>query len=275
MRERASAFVFIDPFRYSIDKYSQIWKQLKLSDGVLWREYQVNGFGEVKSVVVVPTKMKQIYLQKCHGLLSAGHQGWQKTLDRLKSIAYWIGMATDVKDYCRSCNHCVPAKQSLPPKVPLVKFPIGEPWKRIAMDVLEVPLNSKGNRYILVVQDYFTKWLEAFPMANQRAETIVEMLAMLAIHFCRFGIPQELHSDQGRNFESILVSSLCNAFAIKKTRTSAYHPQGDGLVERSNRILLDMLRSYVQRDDWEKYLPFMLYAYNTSIHSSTKALPLC
>ena len=108
-------------------------------------------------------------------------------------------MATDVKDYCRSCSHCVPAKQCLPPKVPLVKFPIGEPWKRIAMDVLEVPLNSKGNRYILVVQDYFTKWLEAFPMANQRAETIVEMLA---IHFCRFGIKQELHGDQGRNLKA-------------------------------------------------------------------------
>ena len=87
------------------------------------------------------------------------------------------------------------------------------------------------------------------------------MLAIhFAIHFCKF--------------ESILVSSLCNAFSIKKTRTSAYHPQGDGLAERSNRILLDMLRSYIQReDDWEKYLPFMLYAYNTSIHSSTKTLP--
>ena len=171
---------------------------------MLWREYQVNGFGEVQSVVVESTKMKQIYLQKCHDLLIAGHQGWHKTLDRLKIIAYWICMATDVKDYWRSCNHCVPLKQCLPPKVPLVKFPIGEPWKRIAMDVLEVTLNSKGNCYILVVQDYFTKWLEAFPMANQRAETIVEKLT---IHFCRFGIPQELHSDQGRNFESILVSN--------------------------------------------------------------------
>ena len=193
--------------------------------------------------------MKQIYLQKCHDLLSAGHQGWQKTLDRLKSIAYWLGIATDFKNYCRSCDHCVPAKQPLPPKVPLVRFTIGEPWQRIAMDLLEVPLNSKGNRYILEIQYYFTKWLEAFPMANQRAETIV---GMLAIHFCRFGIPQELHSDQGRNFESILVSTLFNAFVIKKTRTSAYHPQADGLVERSSRILLDMLRSYVQReDDWE------------------------
>ena len=97
---------------------------------------------------------------------------------------------------------------------------------------------------------------------------------MLAIHFCRFGIPQELHSDQGRNFESTLVSTLCNAFGIKKTRTFAYHPQAEGLVERSNRKLLDILRSYIQReDDWEKYLPFMLYAYNTSIYSSTDTLP--
>ena len=65
-------------------------------------------------------------------------------------------MATDGKNYCRSCDHCVPAKQPLPPKVQLVRFTIGEPRQRIAWDVLEFPLNSKGNRYILEIQDYFT-----------------------------------------------------------------------------------------------------------------------
>ena len=240
-------------------RYRQIWglEQFNLSNDILHRQYRVNGFGDERNVIMVPEKLKEYFLYKNHDWPSAGHFGWQKTLDRLKNVGYWVGMAKDVTDYCRSCSQCTPAKQPMPTKAPLINTPIGTAWQRIAMDVLEVPMNEKGNRYFLVMQDYFTKWLEAMPMQDQRAETIVEALILL---FCRFGVPKELHSDQGRNFESTLVSVLCKSFGIRKTRTSAYHPQGDGLVERSNRILLEMLRSYVEReDDWENifHLCFM------------------
>ena len=121
------------------------------------------------------------------------------------------------------------------------------------------------------MQDYFTKWLEAFPIPDQKAYRIVEILKSL---FCHLGVPKFLHSDQRRNFESLVVSNLCDFFGIKKTHTTPYHPQGDGLVERSNRILLDMLRSYVAREEqWEDFLPLMLYSYNTSHHSSILTTP--
>ena len=116
-----------------------------------------------------------------------------------------------------------------------------------------------------------TKWAEAVQIPNQTAAHITTELVKV---FSRYGIPDILHSDQGRNFESTILSQTLEAFGVSKSRTTAYHPAGDGLVERFNRSLLQMLRAYVQQhNDWEKYLPFMLYAYRTAVHSSTGVSP--
>ena len=105
---------------------------------------------------------------------SAGHRGWRKTLERLKRIAYWVGMASDVKEYCRSCERCMQAKQPVRPKAPLVNIPIGTVWERVAMDVMEVPINPKGNKYILVVQDYFTNgWKLFLCLIRKRIESSI------------------------------------------------------------------------------------------------------
>ena len=141
----------------------------------------------------------------------------------------------------------------------------------LAVDVLEVPMSSHGNRYLLVLQDYFTKWAEAIPMPDQTAERIVKVLIEV---FSHFGIPEILHSDQGRNFESTILKKTCSAFGIVKSRTTSYHPQGDGMVERFNRTLLQLLRAYVQQQsDWESQLPLLLYAYCTARHTSTHLSP--
>ena len=92
--------------------------------------------------------------------------------------------------------------------------------------------------------------------------------------FSHYWIPNILHSDQGKNFESAILSQTLEAFGVTKSHTMAYHPAGDGLVERFNHSLLQMLRAYVQQhNDWEKYLPFVLYAYRTAVHSSTGVSP--
>ena len=134
----------------------------------------------------------------------------------------------------------------------------------VAVDILEVPVSSNNNRYILVVQDYFTKWADARPIPDQTAVRITRELVHI---FAGYGIPEIIHSDQGRNFESTIIQQTMAAFGVKKTRTTAYHPQGDGMVERFNRTLLQLLRAYVdQQNEWEKYLPLALYAYRTSTH---------
>ena len=133
--------------------------------------------------------------------------------------------------------------------------------------------SSAGNRYILVIGDYFTKWKEAFAIRDMEAVTVARCLVNEVI--CRFGVPDSLHTDQGKNFESALVREICEVLGIKKTRTTPYHPQSDGLIERFNRTLLDMLSIAVRDDErcWDLHLPTILLAYRTSVHETTSATP--
>ena len=125
---------------------------------------------------------------------------------------------------------CQLSKAPLTNPAPLQPIIVTQPWEMVAVDVLKVPTSTKGNQYLLVVQDYFSKWPFAFPMPDQKAETIVQILRDNV--FTVIGPPQKLHSDQGRNFESHIMTDLCKAFGVKKSRTTLYHPMGDGLVER-------------------------------------------
>ena len=92
---------------------------------------------------------------------------------------------------------------------------------------------------VLVIQDYFTKWVEAFPLPNEQAVTVAEVLASEWV--CRYEAPQTLHSDQGRNFESEVFQKMCTLFGIDKTYTTHFHPQSDGQVERFNATLQKIL----------------------------------
>ena len=180
-------------------------------------------------------------------------------------------MLQDIEKYCRECTICQRTKPPIPTHVPLTTVPIGRPWEMVAVDVLEVPVSRHNNRYLLVIQDYMTKFAEAIPIPNQTAERITKELIKV---FSRYGIPDILHSDQGKNFESTILRQTLDAFGMTKSRTTAYHPAGDGLVERFNRSLLQMLRAYVlHQNDWEEYLPLVLYAYRTAIHTSTGVSP--
>ena len=128
----------------------------------------------------------------------------------------------------------------------------GYPMERLAIDILgELPLTHNGNKYILVISNYFTKWTEALPMQNIEACTVAKILVENVL--CRFGIPQKIHSDQGRQFESSLFQEMCKILGIEKTRTTLYLPESDGMVERFNRTLAAMLSAYVSDNyrDWD------------------------
>ena len=113
----------------------------------------------------------------------------------------------------------------------------------LAVDILTVPISTNGNKYLLVIQDYyFTKWATAIPLPNQSEATITSALINL---FSQMRMPDAVHSDQGRNFESTILKQSLDAFGISKSHTTAYHPEGDGMVERFNRSLLQLLRTYV------------------------------
>ena len=153
---------------------------------------------------------------------------------------------------------------------PLKPIIVGYPLQLVAVDIMgPLPETSNGNKYILVAEDYFTRWLEAWPIPNQETKTVAEKL--LNEMFFRFSIPDQILSDQDRQFESALITELCNVLQIQKSRTTPYHPQADGLVERSNRTLLSMLSIVVDEhpQTWESHLRAVCMAYNTSIQPTT------
>jgi len=146
---------------------------------------------------------------------------------------------------------------------------------RIAMDIVgPLPRSRSGNRYILVLCDYRTRYPEAVPLRNIDAEHVAEKLVKV---FARMGIPSEILTDQGTNFMSRLLSEVYNLLLVimKAIQTSPYHPQMDGLVERFNQTLKAMLRKVADHEgkDWDKLLPYILFAYREVTQASTGFSP--
>ena len=154
-------------------------------------------------------------------------------------------MKKDVERYCRNCDKCTARKQSQKSlRAPLGDYTVGEPMERVAMDILgPLPLSTQGNKYILVVCDCFTKWTEAFAIPNQEASTRV----FVDNFVCRHGVPLQLHTDQGTNFESKLFREMCSFLRIHKTRTTSFRPQSNGTVERFNKTLEECLLCTARR----------------------------
>ena len=141
------------------------------------------------------------------------------------------------------------------------------------MDVCGLyPNSDRNNRYILVITDHFTKWVEAYTMPNQETKIIAFCLEQFVN---TFGYPDIILTDHGRNFESFLIKEMCVRLKIDKRTTSAYHPQCNGETERFNRTMNAMLAQYVDKNqkDWEVWLPSVLFAYRTAAHSSTGHSP--
>jgi len=137
-----------------------------------------------------------------------------------------------------------------------------EPWNTIAMDIVG-PLTKSD----------LTKWPEAFAIKDQQATTIAKILVEEII--CRHGAPSKIISDRGKSFVNNVMDSVNEIFNIQKITTTAYHPQTDGLVEKFNHTLITMLSKYTSKNqkDWDQYINFVLFAYRTSIHISTKETP--
>ena len=257
-----------------------LWSQknhLLLKNGILYRQWlDVPGGGSNRHLqLVVPKSWIRSVLKQYHDACSGSHFGTRRTLEKIRFRFYWPGQRHDVENWCKSCEKCASRKSpSKTRRAPLQIDIAGYPLQRVAMDILgPLPLTDRGNRYVLVVGEYFTKWMEAYPMPNMEAGTVADIFVH---HFVsHFGVPDILHTDQGRNFESNLLKEVYQLLGIVKTRTTPYHPQSDGLVERFNRTLLNLLSLAASENEheWDLHLPMVMLAYRTSVQESTGCTP--
>ena len=250
------------------------WDQLKIVDGILHRRHEdANGRSHLQ--VVAPKVSRSDIMHHLHDGIAGGHLGEAKTLSRLRERFYWPGHASDVRMWCKTCSHCAARKNPTHTRrAPLQSMLAGYPMQIVAVDIVgPFPSGESGNTYVLVASDYFSRWVEAYGIPNQEAVTVATKLVDEL--FCRFSIPEQIHSDQGRQFESNLVQEICKLLHVNKTRTTPYHPQSDGLVERFNRTLISMLATTVHElsVEWDKCLKKVCMAYNTSVHPSTGFTP--
>ena len=214
-------------------------------------------------------------LQQLHDAPSGSHLGVTKTLNKISSRFYWPGQRQDMENWCKSCQLCAARKSPARKRKAKLQTELSShPFQRVAMDILgPLPQSVRGSKYILVIGDYFTKWMESFAIPNMEAVTVAEAFVFQFVS--RFGVPDFLHTDQGRNFESALLKAVCSLLGVSKTRTSPYHPQSDGLIERFNRTLLSLLSMATRQDEqnWDLHLPLVMLAYRTSVQESTGCTP--
>ena len=201
------------------------WEMLSVKQGVLTKKWESNDGKVVRWLIVLPRRLRRRVLDELHASTSGAHLGREKTLPKVRERHYWVGMDADVRAYL---TQCVPCPQKKGPqkrhRAPLQQCRVGAPMERVAVDVLgPLTRTHNGNEYVLVVGDYFSKWMEAYPIEDQQAETVAAKLVQEFV--CRFGVPLELHSDQGRNFESSVFKGMCKILGIAKTRTTAYNPK--------------------------------------------------
>jgi hypothetical protein len=210
-----------------------------------------------------------------HDALLSGHLGTKKTREKTLQRFYWYEMRDDIKNWIMKCDICAANKKpNKNPRAPLGNMAVGAPLDRLATDILgPLPQTLRGNQYILVTTDHFTKWVEIYAVPDQTAETCAQKLLDEVIS--RFGCPLTIHSDQGRNYESEIFKKLCHILEIRKTRTSVRNPRCNGQVERFNRTLLRMIKAYLrgEQENWDLHLGCLAAAYRATPHESTGLTP--
>ncbi|UYV74060.1 K02A2.6-like [Cordylochernes scorpioides] len=251
------------------------WDSLSIDDGLLKRIWE-SADGRSKTMQLVGPKIQvPNVLREIHDGVSGAHFGINKTLKKVRERFYWVYYHEDVERWCKECDRCAASKGPKNRSRGVMReYNMGAPFERSVIDVAgPFPVTEGANKYILVAMDYFTKWPEAYAIPNQKATTVAKVLMDNLIG--RFGVPLELHSDQGRNFEAGVFQELCRLLGIRKTRTTPLRPQSDGMVERFNKTMEEHLSKVVEQHqrDRDVRLPPFLMAYRAAIHETTGQTP--
>ena len=248
----------------------------KTKDGVLYRSYK-SSKGKTLQQVMVPQPLRERVMDVAHSSIMGGHLGIQKNPDKITSNFYWPGIHGDVTRFCRSCDICQKTiRDGKVPKVTLEMMPlIDTPFKRVAVDLvgpIYPPSEQQGHRYILTLVDYTTRYPDAVPLKSISTEAVAEALVDM---YSRLGVPEEVLSDLGTQFVSECMQEVSRLLSIKQLSTTPYHPMCNGLVEKFNGSLKNMLKKLCseQPKQWPRYINALLFAYREVPQGSTGYSP--
>ena len=210
-------------------------------DGLLIFRRELLVSGQIQEKAYVPPVLRKQVISLCHDTVTSGHFYFFKTLNTAKRYFVWPRMRQDIATYCRGCHICATRKQAgQPQRAAMKRYDAGLPMEEICIDLKgPYPESEKGNKYVLVVVDSFTKWLEAYPLPNIEAKTVAEKLVMEFIS--RFGVPYWIKSDQGRQFTSELFGEICKSLGIDRRTSTFFHPQGNLRAERMVKVVGNLL----------------------------------
>lgn len=250
----------------------RLWDQLVVLNDILYRQGRTGPQGDKVLQLLIPETLKQTALRGIHN--DVGHFGVSRSVDLARSRFYWPGMIAEVEEWVRTCKECTLNKAPQPLRAaPLVNITTSEPLELVCMDYLKLDRCKGGYENVLVITDHFTKYAQAVPTMNQTAKTTAK--ALFDKFIVHYGFPKRIHSDQGRNFESNIISELCKLASVAKTRTTPYHPMGNGMCERFNRTLIHMLGTLTteKKSNWKEFISPVIHAYNSTKHDSTGVSP--
>ncbi|XP_067945573.1 uncharacterized protein [Watersipora subatra] len=236
-------------------------------DGVL--EARVAPQGHARWCAICPSAMRETMVWQTHAY---AHSGMGRTISRLQLTWYWPELTSTVRRLVKSCEVCQATKHG-GTKVAGGKRRIyaGRPWQKVAVDLVgPFPVTPRGNKWVLVFTDHFTRWQDALALPDATVPVVVN-----ARVFCYLGLPEQIHMDQVAQFESQLMVELCQLWIIEKTQTTPYHPQANGVMEQNNRGLGNSLRVLLLtrgQKEWDLLLPQLVRAYRGTPHFATEEL---
>lgn len=225
-------------------------------------------------IVTPPPDEWEGIMKENHCSAVGGHKGVTKTYARIRERYFWPRMKIHIQQFIQKCSSCQLNKLTrLKTKQPLVLTDTpGESFDKIAMDVVgPLPSSPSGNVYILTIQDLLTKYSLAIPLKTVTAVDIAD--AFINKFICRFGSPKTVLTDQGSNFINSLMRTVAKKFKITQCKTTAFHPQSNGSIERSHHVLIEYLKHYIENNNWDEWLPLATFSYNTSVHEGTRHTP--
>jgi hypothetical protein len=247
----------------------------KITDGILYKVIY-KGDQEVKYLLCVPKTLRLQILTELHDGQLSGHLGFLKTYIRVRERFYWKRIERSVRQYVRNCKSCQEVKHdnTLPRgNMQAIPYP-SSPFELCGIDLVgRMPPTPRRNQFIIILIDFYSKYIEAAALKNTRSETIANFFVNQVI--TRHGAVEKVLTDRAPSFCSEFIEEVYKLTKSKHLTTTAYHPSCNGLVERAVRSIRAMMSHYINENhtNWDTYLHYLCFAYNTAVQSTTQESP--